>query len=89
LLYNYNYDFLIILPIILYNNIFNLLRSKQNNKANILIIGENSNKSKNDIIPKEKNSISSIFDIVYNDISFNNYISGDFFSQLSNNKTIL
>jgi hypothetical protein len=54
-----------------------------------LIIGENSNKSKNDNIPKEKNSISSIFDIVYNDISFNNYISGDFFSKLSNNKTIL
>ena len=67
---------------------YNLLQNKQNNKANILINDENSNKTKNDndIIPKEKNS--SIFDIVYNDIIFNNYISGDFFSKLSNNKTI-
>ena len=80
---------LIMLSIIFYNNISNLFQSKQNNKTNILIIDENSNKSKNDIIPKEKNSISSIFDIVYNDIIFNNYISGDFFSKLSNNKTIL
>ena len=68
---------LIILSIILYSNIYNLLQNKQNNKTNILIIDEN-----------EKNSNSSIFDIVYNDIIFNNYISGDFFSKLSNNKTI-
>ena len=68
---------LIILSIILYSNIYNLLQNKQNNKNNILIIDEN-----------EKNSNSSIFDIVYNDIIFNNYISGDFFSKLSNNKTI-
>ena len=51
-------------------------------------IDENSNKTTYDIIPKEKNSNASIFDIVYNDIIFNNYISGDFFSKLSNNKTI-
>jgi hypothetical protein len=79
---------LIILSIILYNNIYNLLQNKQNNKTNILINDEKNNKTKNDIIPKEKNSISSIFDIVYNDIIFNNYISGDFFSKLSNSKTI-
>ena len=51
-------------------------------------IDENSNNSKNDIIKKEKNSNSSIFDIVYNNFIFSNYISGDFFSKLSNNKTI-
>ena len=68
---------LIILSIILYNNIYNLLLNKQNNQA------------KNDIILKEKNSNSSIFDIIYNDIIFSNYISGDFFSKLSNSKTIL
>jgi hypothetical protein len=68
---------LIILSIILYNNIYNLLQNNQQN-----------NKTKNDIIPKEKNSNTSIFDIVYNDIIFNNYISGDFFSNLSDNKTI-
>ena len=79
---------LIILSVILYNNIFNL-KNKQNNKTDILTIDENNNKIKNDIIPKEKNSNSSIFDIVYNDVIFNNYISGDFFSELSNNKTIL
>jgi hypothetical protein len=67
---------LIILSIILYNNIFSLLQNKQNN---VTI---------NDIIPKRKISNSSIFDIVYNEIIFDNYISGDFFSQLSNNKTI-
>jgi len=67
---------LIILSINVYNNIYNSR------------IDENSNKAKNDIIPKEKISDSSIFDIVYNDIIFNNYISGDFFSKLSNNKTI-
>ena len=78
---------LIILSIILYNNIYNLSQ-KQNNKTNFLSIDKNNNKIKNDIIPKEKNSISSIFDIVYNDIIFKNYISGDFFSKLSNNKTI-
>ena len=44
-------------------------------------------KQKNDIIQKEKNSNSSIFDIVYNEF-FNNYISGEFFSKLSDNKTI-
>jgi len=69
---------LIILSIILYNNIYNLLHTKQKNKADILAIDE-----------KEKNSNSSIFDIVYNDIIFKNYICGDFFSKLSNNKTIL
>ena len=64
---------------------------KNNNiqKDNIPIIGENSKNNQNYIIPKEKNSNSSIFDIVYNDIIFSNYISGDFFSKLSNNKTIL
>ena len=67
---------LIILSIILYNNIFSLLQNKQNN---VTI---------NDIIPKGKISNSSIFDIVYNEIIFDNYISGDFFSLLSNNKTI-
>jgi len=67
---------LIILSIIVYNNIYNSR------------IDENNNIAKNDIIPKEKISDSSIFDIVYNDIIFNNYISGDFFSKLSNNKTI-
>ena len=67
---------LIIISIMLYNNIYCLLQNKQNNKT------------KNDIILKEKNSNSSIFDIVYNDIIFNNYISGDFFSKLSNDKTI-
>ena len=77
---------LFILSIILYNNIYKLLQNKQNNKINILINDEN--KIKNDVIPKEKNSVSSIFDIVYNDIIFNNYISGDFFSKLSNSKTI-
>ena len=80
---------LIILSIILYNNIFNLLWNKQNNKTNILIFDENSKKTKNGIIQKKKNSNSSIFDIVYNDIIFRNYISGDFFSRLSNRKTIL
>ena len=80
---------LIILSVILYNNIYNLLQNKQNNKTDILTIDENNIKTKNDIIPKEKNSNSSIFDIVYNDVIFNNYISGDFFSNLSNNKTIL
>lgn len=80
---------LIILSIILHNNIYNLLPNKQNNKTNILIIDENNNKSKNDIITKEKNLNSSIFDIVYNNIIFNNYISGDFFSKLSNNKSII
>lgn len=69
---------LFIVSNILYINVFYLLR---NNKQK--------NKRKNDIILKEKNSKSSIFDIVYNDIIFNNYISGDFFSKLSNNKTIL
>jgi len=63
------------------------------NKTIILIIDEKGNKAKNDndIILKEKISISnsSIFEIVYNDIIFNNYISGEFFSNLSNNKTIL
>ena len=67
---------LIILSIILYNNIFSLLQNKQNN---VTI---------NDIIQKRKISNSSIFDIVYNEIIFDNYISGDFFSLLSNNKTI-
>jgi hypothetical protein len=67
---------LIIQSIILYNSIYNSLQNKHNNRT------------KNDIIPKEKNSISSIFDIVYNDIIFKNYISGDFFLKLSNNKTI-
>jgi len=80
---------LIILSVILYSNIFNLLQNKQNNKTDILIIDENNNKIKNDIIPNEKNSNSSIFDIVYNDVIFNDYINGDFFSKLSNNKTIL
>ena len=41
-------------------------------------IDENNNNSKNDIIKKEKNSNSSIFDIVYNDFIFSNYISGFF-----------
>jgi len=80
---------LIILSVILYSNIFNLLQNKQNNKTDILIIDQNNNKIKNDIIPNEKNSNSSIFDIVYNDVIFNDYINGDFFSKLSNNKTIL
>jgi len=79
---------LIILLINFYNNIYNLLQKKQNNKKNFLIFDENNNKIKNDIYPKEKNLNSSIFDIVYNDIIFNNYLSGDFFSKLSNNKTI-
>ena len=63
---------------------------KNNNikKGNILIIGENRNKIKNVIITKEKISNSSNFDLVYNDIIFNNYISGDFFLTLSNSKTI-
>jgi len=51
-------------------------------------IDENSKISKHIINPKENNSNPSIFDIVYNDIIFTNYISGDFFSKLSNNKTI-
>ena len=86
-----NMILLIILSIILYNNIYNLLKNKPNNKTNIWIIDENNNKTKNDIIPIpiENNSNFSIFDIVYNDIIFNNYISGDFFSKLSNSKTIL
>ena len=67
---------LIILSIILYNNIYSLLQNKQNNET------------RNDNILKGKISNFSIFDIVYNDIIFNNYISGDFFSKLSNNKTI-
>lgn len=75
---------LIILSIILYSKIYNLLQDKRYNKTNILIIDKT-----NDIITKEKNSNSSIFDIVYNDIIFNNYISGDFFSKLSNNKSML
>ena len=54
----------------------------------IMILLNKNNKTKNDIFPKEKNSNYSIFDIVYNDIIFNNYIGGDFFSNLSNNKTI-
>ena len=54
----------------------------------IMILLNKNNKTKNDIFPKEKNSNYSIFDIVYNDIIFNNYVSGDFFSNLSNNKTI-
>lgn len=60
------------------------------NKENILIIDKKSKiiKNDNDIIPKEKILNSSIFDIVYNDIIFSNYISGDFFSKLSNKKTI-
>ena len=68
---------LIILSIILYKNIYNLLQNKKNNKSNILIFDEN-----------KKNSNSSIFDIIYNDIIFDNYISGDFFSKLSNKETI-
>ena len=68
---------LIILSIILYNNISKLLQNKQNNE------------DKNFIIPRETISNSSIFDIVYNNIIFSNYISGDFFSKLSDNKTIL
>ena len=99
-----NMILLIILSIILYNNInnfsniYNLFQNKRDNKANILIIDKNNNMQKDKIpiigennnknIPKEKNSYSSIFDIVYNDIIFDNYISGDFFLQLSNNKTI-
>ena len=97
---NYNYKILsiflisiimillIILSTNLYNNIYNLLQNKRNNKTNILIFDGGNNEAKNDIIPKENISISSIFDIVYNDIIFKNYISGDFFSELSNNKTI-
>ena len=54
----------------------------------IMILSNQNNKTKNDFFPKEKNSNYSIFDIVYNDIIFSNYISGDFFSNLSNNKTI-
>ena len=54
----------------------------------IMILSNQNNKKKNDINQKEKNSNYSIFDIVYNDIIFSNYISGDFFSNLSNNKTI-
>jgi len=69
---------LIILLIILYSIISKLLQTKQKNKEDILAIDG-----------KEKNSNSSIFDIVYNDIIFKNYICGDFFSKLSNNKTIL
>lgn len=69
---------LILLSNIYFSNICNLSQNKQNNKTNILIIDEN-----------EKNLNSSIFDIVNNDIIFNNYISGDFFSNLSNDKTIL
>lgn len=81
---------LIILSIIFYINIYNLLQNKQNNKANISIIDKNNNKAKNNnIITKLKNSNSSIFDIVYNNIIFSNYISGDFFSKLSNNKSII
>ena len=81
---------LIILSIIFYNNIYNLLQNKQNNKTNISIIDKNNNKAKNNnIITKLKNSNSSIFDIVYNNIIFSNYISGDFFSKLSNNKSII
>ena len=68
---------LIILSIILYKNIYNLLHNKKINKSNILIFDEN-----------KKNSNSSIFDIIYNDIIFDNYISGDFFSNLSNSETI-
>lgn len=68
---------LIILSIILYKNIYNLLHNKKINKSNILIFEEN-----------KKNSNSSIFDIIYNDIIFDNYISGDFFSNLSNSETI-
>lgn len=79
---------LIILCIILYSDICNLLLNKQNNKINMMIFDENSKKTKNEIIPKQKNSNSSIFDIVYNNIIFSNYISGDFFSRLSNRKTI-
>ena len=67
---------LIILFFILYDNIYILLTDKHNNKTKIII-------DKN-----EKSSNSSIFEIVYNDIIFNNYINGDFFSKLSNNKTI-
>jgi len=78
-----------ILSIFLISIIMILLQNKQNNKTNILITDENSNKIKNDIIPKKIISNSSIFDIVYNDIIFSNYISGDFFSALSNSKTIL
>ena len=65
---------LIILSIILYKIIYNFLQNKKNNKSNISIFYENKN--------------SSIFDIIYNDIIFDNYISGDFFSNLSNSKTI-
>ena len=78
---------IIILLIILSIIIYNVLKNKQNNKTNILIDENNKNKI-NYIIPKEKNSNSSIFDIVYNDIIFHNYINGDFFSKLSNSKTI-
>ena len=88
-----------ILSIILYKNFYNLLQDKQSNKTNILLLMKisiykrtNSQTlekiSLNDFIPKEKNSNSSIFDIVYNDVIFNKYISGDIFSKLSNNKTI-
>ncbi len=54
----------------------------------IMILLNQNNKTKIDIFPKENNSNYSIFDIVYNDVIFNNYINGDFFSTLSNNKTI-
>ena len=43
---------------------------------------------KQKMLLSKKISNSSIFDIVYNNIIFNNYIIGDFFSQLSNRKTI-
>ena len=67
-----------------------LIIDKNNNikKDNIPIIVGNRNNTKIDIIQKEMNLNSSIFDIVYNDIIFKNYISGDFFSKFSNNKTI-
>ena len=55
----------------------------------LIVLYDNiNNKTKNDIITIENNFNSCIFDIVYNDIIFNNYISGDFFSKLSDNKTI-
>jgi len=69
---------LIILSIILCSNI----------QKDIHIIGENNYKATNNIIFKQKNLNSFIFDIINNSIIFNNYISGDFFSKLSNNKTI-
>ena len=67
---------LIILSIILYSKTCNLLKKKKKNKTSLVNDGKN------------KTSNSSIFDIVYNDIIFKNYISGDFFLKLSNNKTI-